>query len=589
MANFFRIGSAGLNWSNVGSWSTTSGGASNGVAQPTSSDNTTFDTNSPATVTVAGAAACNTLTLNKASLVITLNGGSIVASGATTITLAATINKTAAETFSATGISHNTTGQLSGTAKTILIGGTWTLTGGTTGIATDLDIQGNVTISSTVRYYGGTFTYVSGTVTTTSSTVRIESASTLNLNGITFNNITILSNSTLTSNLSCTGVLNVSAQVTATTAETMTSSGGFTNGGTTSGTAKIILTGGTFTSGGIMTSNLDLQGNITIASGTQRYGAGGGASTGGKTLTYVSGTITCTGALGITGICTLNTNGMTWGAITPISGTGGAITLTSNLSLSGVLQNSATSLVINKTTSETVTASGGVTIGASASLSGTASIYLTGGSWTGIAGTPGSTSFISSTLFIQGNVTVVNNVRIDSNTITYVSGTVTTTGSTLFVRNAETFDTNGMTWNNINFDNNSTNYTITINSLLSISGTLTLSTGGITFAGTSGFTTATLTSVSTAANTITLKNSITYTVTTSLSCFTSQTSASLLFTSDDGTIKAILTLQNPAACDCLANFTRIDASGGRTINTFNGIITSCTNIREFHDFQTIGG
>jgi hypothetical protein len=38
----------------------------------------------------------------------------------------------------------------------------------------------------------------------------------------------------------------------------------------------------------------------------------------------------------------------------------------------------------------------------------------------------------------------------------------------------------------------------------------------------------------------------------------------------------------------LSNFTRIDASNGRTIRSFNGTITDCLNIVGFTDIATTG-
>lgn len=167
-------------------------------------------------------------------------------------------------------------------------------------------------------------------------------------------------------------------------------------------------------------------------------------------------------------------------------------------------------------------------------------------------------------------------------TLTYSSGTVTTSGSTLTIGAATTLNTNGISWNNITF---SATATYTINSLLTVSGTITLS-GGVnqTFAGTSGFTTATLTCSHTGASTITLKNSVTYTISGAFNAFVSRpTGPALIITSDDATLKATLTLNQGATCNVLANFTRIDASAGRTIFTFNGTLTSTINITAITD------
>jgi hypothetical protein len=450
-ANYFRIGSAGLNWSNVGSWSSTSGGASNGSAQPTSSDNVTFDSNSPASVTVTGAANTNNLTLNKASLVITLNGGSITVAGLlTTGTNAPTINKTASETVTCQG-GLTSAGSFSGTAKVIITGGTWDISGGS-GISIDVDLQGTVTVASPSKA-GGTITYVSGTITTTGGTLKITGSSTLNTNGVTWNNVTL---------------------------------------------------------------------------------------------------------------------------------SGVTVTLTSNLSISGLLTTiSSATAAINKTASETVTCSGGITTQSGTNtLGGTAKYILTGGTWTGT----NSLCSLTADVDIQGNVTIATNVYYSTGTLKYVSGTVTTTSSTLNLTGNCTLDTNGITWNAVTF---TASCTATLNSLLTATTLTTNNTTSNSFAGTAGFTVSNFVCPSTAAFTITFKNGITYSVTSSLTSYLSRNGSTVLFTSDDGTLTAALNLTNGATCNVLADFTRI-TNNGRTINTFNGTVTSCSGVRSFSDLQTIG-
>jgi hypothetical protein len=81
---------------------------------------------------------------------------------------------------------------------------------------------------------------------------------------------------------------------------------------------------------------------------------------------------------------------------------------------------------------------------------------------------------------------------------------------------------------------------------------------------------------------------VTYTITSAITCFSSRVGAVVLFTSDDAVITAKLTLSQGATCNVLANFTRIDASGGRNINSFNGVITSCVGVYSFTDVNYIG-
>ena len=94
-------------------------------------------------------------------------------------------NKTTSETVTCNGFSLSRT--IGGTANVYWIGGTWTDVLTTGGISSNLFIQGNVTLSGTVRYVGGTMTYVSGTVTVSGSTLLLIGSATLDTTGTTFN------------------------------------------------------------------------------------------------------------------------------------------------------------------------------------------------------------------------------------------------------------------------------------------------------------------------------------------------------------------------------------------------------------------
>ncbi len=278
------------------------------------------------------------------------------------------------------------------------------------------------------------------------------------------------------------------------------------------------------------------------------------------------------GALVISATSTITSGGKGFPGAVTFTGTN-TKTLVGDWTVTGLLTLSGTT-TLNKTTAEILSV-GGMTV--SFPLSGTGNITLTGGTWQGA-----QTVTISGTLNFAGNVTVSGGVVFNTGTLKYTSGTVTTTGSTITVAASTTFDTSGITWNNITFSGTSQTYTI--NSLLSLGGTLLL--GGTTtsiFAGTAGWTTGTLSHTGAAAFAVTLKNSITYTITTAFTASTTRNGAILSFTSDDGTIKAILTMSPTAASNVLASFTRIDASAGRVINTFNGTITTSNNIFSFND------
>jgi len=280
-----------------------------------------------------------------------------------------------------------------------------------------------------------------------------------------------------------------------------------------------------------------------------------------------------TGSMTISASSTITSNGKTFPGPVSFSGASTTKTLSGNWIISGTLTISGNSLVINWTTNESISCAGLTMTNSLAS--GTAKIILTGGTWQ-------SGGTVINNLDIQGNVTISAGVAFNTKTLTYISGAITTTNSTLTIAAPTTLNTNGISWNNITLTSGAT--TVTINSLLTITGTLTFPvSSGITFAGSAGWTCSTLTNASNSGTTITLVNGVTYTITTAFNAFNSRIGAILLFTSDHASNKAILTLNQGATCNVLANFTRIDASAGRTIWTFNGTITTCTNINQFKD------
>lgn len=102
---------------------------------------------------------------------ITYNGAAILAGG----------NVTCSTT--ALAMPGTTTLTLNGT-------GTITTSGGTPiGMATTINTSGTVTFSGTVLFSGASLTYTAGTVTTTSSTLQITTGVTLDVSGITWNNV----------------------------------------------------------------------------------------------------------------------------------------------------------------------------------------------------------------------------------------------------------------------------------------------------------------------------------------------------------------------------------------------------------------
>jgi hypothetical protein len=116
----------------------------------------------------------------------------------------------------------NNTGGVTGTsAKIIFIGtGTWSQNisaGGSYAINTDVSSSGTLTLASNISFAGGTLTYVTGGFNPSTFTLTLPLTSTLNTNGMTWNNVTIGSAGgaaqtiTLNSNLNVSGSLTLGA------------------------------------------------------------------------------------------------------------------------------------------------------------------------------------------------------------------------------------------------------------------------------------------------------------------------------------------------------------------------------------------
>lgn len=309
--------------------------------------------------------------------------------------------------------------------------------------------------------------------------------------------------------------------------------------------------------------------SFTVTSGyTQTITHNAVLTIAGNVTFNTSYTIAGASAITISATSTITSGGKTWPNSVTFTNAN-TKTLSGNWTITGTLTVSAAT-TLNWTTNEILTL-GGLTL--NAAMSGTAGITLASGTWSGA-------SALSNNLTLSSGTTVSGSVAYNTGTLTG-SGTTTTTSSTLTVATSTTFNTSGISWNNVTL---TATATLTINSLLSIGGTFTINAGVTpTFAGTAGFTVATFTWSTASAVTLTFKNSVTYTITTAFNCFLSRNGSIALFTSDDGTLKATLTLNNGATCNVLASFTRIDASGGRPILSFNGTITTCTNIFSYSD------
>jgi len=359
-------------------------------------------------------------------------------------------------------------------------------------------------------------------------------------------------------------------------------------------TAKVAKTLTTSAYAGTLTFNIQLSvsGNITIGANTKFAGTttnallmivSGTWTTNGKTIPQdieISGaasiTATLADALTTSGSLILGCGtGTTFAgdfhitaATASITGTQ-IVTIVHDVTISG-LTTLVNANVINGLFNWNT---GGLTTGGA--LTGTTTIVLTGGTWTG-------GSVVSNNVTFAGNVIVSGTVLYAASgtpTLTWASGAITTAGSTLSIATACTLNTNGMSWNNITL---SAALTLTISSLLTITGTLTLPNAAVTFAGTSGFTVGTLThtAITSASRTFTFKEAVTYTITTAMTCTHNTTQATYRYTyiSAHAVTRAIITLgygatQNVAFLDP----TRIDSSLGQPIFSFTGVITDSFN------------
>ena len=356
------------------------------------------------------------LTLTASGSSPTLNGSDIVVAGGITIS---------SSTYS------------TGTAVVKVTGGTLqTGAGGYVGFPLTINPSASmVTISGTFNFGYKPLTYVASTygVTTTSSTLYLCATATLNVDGITWNNVTnngATATYTLSSSLTVNGLF-TNSQAGTFNGSTVVCNAGITNSNTCSGTTNFQLTAGTWQGAGQFNCNLELvgAGNITIGSSVN-HGTG--------ELKYTSGTIITTSSTLSKNGGTLNTNTVQWNNLNP----SGTITLTSDCDVNGAL--TVTNATINGAGYK-LKASG--TTSSITSLAGTATMVL-----------DGTSSFSPTTMGMNlqintaGTITLTTLNASGSITVTHTSGTVTgnkdinvAAGATL------TLNAPNVTWGTIKF------------------------------------------------------------------------------------------------------------------------------------------
>ena len=329
----------------------------------------------------------------------------------------------------------NGAGGLSGTTNLILNGtGTWSQVSGSVANNLTINTAGTITVSGTVGYNTGTLTYTAGTVTTTGSTLNIGAATTLDTNGMSWNNVNFTGGNgvtyTLGNNLTLGGTLSV------TTGNGTTTLNGFTiydggslttpaNVGKITGTTAIVLDGtGTWSQGNQPTGGytnsitINTPGTITIS-----------GSVGSGPLTYVAGTVVTTGSTLYYNTTGNLPNGIVWNNLS-LNGSGSnpTYTLLGNLTLNGTL-----SVSTNNSTATlngyTIDVGGGLTSPANVGkITGATAIVLDGtGTWSQANGTDGFDNAI--TINTAGTITISGTVYHNTGTLTVADGTLNLNGN----------------------------------------------------------------------------------------------------------------------------------------------------------------
>jgi hypothetical protein len=313
-----------------------------------------------------------------------------------------------------------------------------------------------------------------------------------------------------------------------------------------------------------MTHNavLTIAGNVTLST---PYTIAGSSN-----LTVLNGTI-------------ITSNGKVWPNSITFSGptVTNTHTLNGNLTILGsYIIPSGYNNILNQTGTNTLSCNGIVNSGYWQLVS-TCAIRLTGGSLPA-ASTANSHNFRE--LLFDGNVSLSGAINTNTTRIEIISGTVTGNVDLTINTSSITLNTDGIIWRNVFLGVASA----ILSSKLTSNGTITLPDATLTFSGGFGLETNFLVF----RRSVNFQSGIEYIINnglTGLSIAGGFQSLSNIYviSSTSPSVRAILTLKNGAICNTILNFTRIDSSGGRTINTFNGTVTDCINVRRFTDLQTV--
>lgn len=256
---------------------------------------------------------------------------------------------------------------------------------------------------------------------------------------------------------------------------------------------------------------------------------------------------------------------------------------------------------LNKISNEKLMVCGLTANEASPSITGSADLYLIGGTVTtsGFTGGPiGLNVYISSSI---SNVPVIpTRICIGAGgSLTYLSGPISSSNATLiFGSGSAIYNSTNLTWSNIQAQNLAVIFLSS--SLTAVSMSLSFAAtnaGTVIFTGSNGFTVDDFVysnrNTTVAGRRLTLQSGNTYRVKKSFKLSgngatggTAQGSATL--SGSVSSPRAIFILDHGATCFSNGAILNIDASGGRTINTFSGAITNNVNVRSFTDLPTAG-
>jgi len=453
-----------------------------------------------------------------------------------------------------------------------------------------INTTGTITFVGIFAYNTGTLTYIAGTVITTGSTLNCSAPTTLNTNGITWNNVTwqgtgtytLLSNMTIANTFVCNTLsktingftIFIGGNFTCTTGATI-------HDGTT-----VLYFNGTSTLSNTGTSTqlrlniiIDTTGIITITSQLVFNGA---------TLKYIKGTVITTGSTLTcstldTVLDTTNTatgDKITWNNVT-LGGNGFTHTLLSDLWMTGLLTSTGNGTrTIN---GATLYLGGNLTFSTNNSITeGTTHIVINGDCvWT----SGNSTSRVlrnNLTIDTLGSFGLGTNVGYNTGTVRYIKGTINhTADTTMGVAANTTFDTGGMQWVRISV---TTTVTLTLLSTLNMISLFCTNNGMVTFAGAFGFVTDNISFTATTAQCgLILTPGNTYRMTTAFGSNSQKITLSVIKSAVPGT-RATFFMDEGAACKMgFITLTDIDASAGRPINTYMGIVTNCINVNAYGD------